>query len=132
MRVIKVKLFIIASAILLWNIHAFGQTIRFRSVKSNSTIETEGKVLFGNDKIVLENVTIKCQEMEISNKVNYLKISGSVKFICDKMSLKKKDAPIILTSNGGNLTIEYSTFNDQGRTFFIKKVDGIKLIFKKK
>lgn len=84
-------------------------------------------------EILVENVSIICDEFSFSNAVNKINLKGNNKIRCKKATLEKNDANgIEINSDEGTLNIEYSDiFTDNNRKFLIKKANGMKLIFKK-
>ena len=107
-----------------------GQTVQLKSAKNNNNIQSAKKVQFDSEKIVLENITINCTEIEFTNKVKKLRIIGDVKLICTDVKFMGDDFIEILT-NEGTLLIEYSGKYEEKKGFLINKSSGVTLTFKK-
>ena len=90
-------------------------------------------MILNEKEILVENVSIICDEFSFSNAVNKINLKGNNKIRCKKATLEKNDANgIEINSDEGTLNIEYSDiFTDNNRKFLIKKANGMKLIFKK-
>ena len=122
----------VASAILLYSIPVCSQTIKIKSVKNNSILETTGTIIFDNTNIDLENVTINCKEVNFSENVRKIKISGVNKIKCADIKLQANSSPIEINSKEGDLIIEYTgNFVDTGRELVITNVRSTKIAFKK-
>jgi hypothetical protein len=128
-KTLAMKAFFLLIAVIFLEIAGYSQTIQVKHLKDNSSVVTREEVMFEDEKIMLENSTIKCVKISLTKEVKKIKVTGSMIIHCEDFTLEADPAMIEFSGADGNLAIYYTgIFTDHGRAFRISKDSGIKFI----
>ena len=107
------------------------QIVALQKLKDNSCFVSPGTIKFADEKIVLNNATLKCDKLLLSSKVQTIEVEGQVNITCTDFEIESNSTKNVSITGSGMLNIQYSAhYTDNNQSLSPKSSEkvGISII----